>query len=62
MRMVQKILVFGLALTMLTAGLAFGAEPIPLGTVMRLSIGSDDGIPCLRGVEMAVAEANKARG
>jgi branched-chain amino acid transport system substrate-binding protein len=62
MRMVQKILLIGMALTMLTAGLAFGAEPIPLGTVMRLSIGSDDGIPCLRGVEMAVAEVNKAGG
>ena len=39
----------------LTAGLAFGAdEPIKLGTVLRLSIGADDGIPARRGVEMAV--------
>ncbi len=58
----RKILVFGMALTLLTAGLAFGAEPIKLGAVMRLSIGADDGIPCRRGVEMAVDEVNKAGG
>ncbi len=62
MMSIRKILVFGLALTLLTAGLAFGAEPINLGAVMRLSIGADDGIPCRRGVEMAVDEVNKAGG
>ncbi len=62
MMSIRKILVFGMALTLLTAGLAFGAEPIKLGTVMRLSIGADDGIPCRRGVEMAVDEVNKAGG
>ena len=62
MMSIRKILVFGLALTLLTAGLAFGAEPIKLGAVMRLSIGADDGIPCRRGVEMAVDEVNKAGG
>jgi len=30
MTMVRKILVFGMALTLLTAGLAYGAEPIKL--------------------------------
>src|SRR4030042_2403097 len=62
MTMVRKILVFGLALTLLTAGLAYGADPIKIGSVMRLSIGAEHGIPCARGVEMAVAEVNKAGG
>jgi branched-chain amino acid transport system substrate-binding protein len=60
---VRRILVIGLALTFLTAGLAWGApEPIKLGTVLRLSIGAEHGIPSRRGVEMAVAEVNKAGG
>ncbi len=62
MTMVRKILVFGMALSLLTAGLAYGADPIKIGAVMRLSVGADDGIPCRRGVEMAVAEVNKAGG
>jgi branched-chain amino acid transport system substrate-binding protein len=60
--MVRKIVVFGIALALLTAGFAFGAEPIKIGTVMRLSIGAEHGTPCLRGVEMAVSEVNKAGG
>jgi branched-chain amino acid transport system substrate-binding protein len=62
MTMVRRILVFGMALSLLTAGLAFGADPIKIGSVMRLSIGAEHGIPCARGVEMAVAEVNKAGG
>jgi branched-chain amino acid transport system substrate-binding protein len=62
MMSMRKILVFALALTLLTAGLAFGAEPIKIGTVLRLSIGAEHGIPSRRGVEMAVAEVNKAGG
>ena len=62
MTMVRKILVFGMALSLLTAGLAYGADPIKIGSVMRLSIGAEHGIPCARGVEMAVAEVNKAGG
>ena len=42
----RKVLVFGSALMFVTAGLAFGAEPIKMGTVVRLSIGAEDGIPC----------------
>ncbi|MFZ5450142.1 MAG: ABC transporter substrate-binding protein [Thermodesulfobacteriota bacterium] len=61
--MIRKILVFGIALTLLTAGLSWGApEPIKIGTVLRLSIGAEHGIPSRRGVEMAVAEVNKAGG
>jgi branched-chain amino acid transport system substrate-binding protein len=62
MTSIRKILVFGMALTLLTAGLALGADPIKIGSVMRLSIGAEHGIPCARGVEMAVAEVNKAGG
>jgi branched-chain amino acid transport system substrate-binding protein len=58
----RKIMAAVAAMVFLSAGLAFGAEPIMLGAVMRLSIGADDGIPCTRGVEMAVAEVNKAGG
>jgi branched-chain amino acid transport system substrate-binding protein len=47
---------------LLTAGLAWGAEPIPLGAVVRLSVGAEHGIPSRRGVEMAVDEVNKAGG
>jgi branched-chain amino acid transport system substrate-binding protein len=62
MMSIRKILVLGMAITLLTAGLVWGAEPIKIGSVMRLSIGASDGIPCRRGVEMAVAEVNKAGG
>jgi branched-chain amino acid transport system substrate-binding protein len=57
------LLVAGLAITLLTAGLAWSApEPIKIGTVLRLSIGAEHGTPSRRGVEMAVAEVNKAGG
>jgi branched-chain amino acid transport system substrate-binding protein len=59
---VRRILVLGCAIMMLTAGMSWGAEPIKMGTVLRLSIGAEHGIPCRRGVEMAVAEVNKAGG
>jgi len=62
MTMVRKILVFGMALTLLTAGLAYGADPIKIGSVLRLSVGAEHGIPSQRGVEMAVDEVNKAGG
>jgi branched-chain amino acid transport system substrate-binding protein len=47
---------------LLTAGLAWGAEPIKMGAVLRLSIGAEDGVPSRRGVEMAVDDVNKAGG
>jgi branched-chain amino acid transport system substrate-binding protein len=60
----SKIMAAVAAMVFLSAGLAFGAKPKPimLGAVMRLSIGADDGIPCMRGVQMAVAQVNKAGG
>ncbi len=63
MRKVRIILMVTLAIMLLAAPLTFGAgEPIKLGTVLRLSVGAEDGIPARRGVEMAVAEVNKAGG
>jgi hypothetical protein len=45
MMSIRKILVLGMAITLLTAGLAYGAEPIKIGSVLRLSIGAEHGIP-----------------
>jgi branched-chain amino acid transport system substrate-binding protein len=47
---------------LLGAGLAWSAEPIKLGSVLRLSVGSEHGIPSRRGVELAVEEVNQAGG
>ncbi len=58
----RRMLILGSAIIMLTAGTSWSAEPIKMGSVMRLSIGAEHGIPCRRGVEMAVAEVNKAGG
>jgi branched-chain amino acid transport system substrate-binding protein len=38
------------------------AEPIKIGSVLRLSAGAEDGLPAKRGVELAVEEINKAGG
>ena len=62
MMSIRKILVFGMALTLLTAGLAFGAEPIKTRCGDAAVHRRRDGIPCRRGVEMAVDEVNKAGG
>ena len=60
---VRTILIFSLAILLLAAPVAFGAdEPIKVGTVVRLSVGSEHGVPSRRGVEMAVDEVNKAGG
>jgi branched-chain amino acid transport system substrate-binding protein len=59
----RKILALGIGVLLLLAPLACEqAKPVKLGTVLRLSIGAEHGIPCRRGVEMAVAEVNKAGG
>ena len=59
---IRKILVLGMVITQATAGLAWGAEPIKIGSVLRLSIGAEHDISSKRGVEMAVDEVNKAGG
>jgi len=64
MAKVRGILVVGLAILLLIALSACerAQKPLRLGAVMRLSIGAEQGIPCRRGVEMAVAEVNRAGG
>jgi branched-chain amino acid transport system substrate-binding protein len=59
---VRRILVLASAILFLIAGIAWGAEPIKIGAVVRLSVGAEHGIPSRRGVEMAVDEVNKAGG
>ncbi len=41
---------------------SWAAEPIKLGSVLRLSAGAEDGLPARRGVELAVKEINQAGG
>ena len=64
MAKVRGVLVVGLAMLMLIALSACGrsSKTVKMGAVMRLSIGAEQGIPCRRGVEMAVAEVNQAGG
>ncbi len=59
----RKMLLVVMALVFVTSGLAWAADaPIKVGTVLRLSIGAEHGIPSRRGVELAVADFNKAGG
>jgi len=59
----RKVLVIIFCVVFLLAPLACErSQPVKLGTVLRLSIGAEHGIPCRRGVEMAVAEVNKTGG
>ena len=58
----RRILVLASVLLLVTVGLAWGQEHIKMGTVLRLTIGAEHGIPSSRGVEMAVDEVNKAGG
>jgi branched-chain amino acid transport system substrate-binding protein len=63
MAKLRAILVLGIFIGLLVTPLTYAADPpIKMGTVLRLSIGAEHGIPCRRGVEMAVAEVNKAGG
>ncbi len=62
MAKLRAILVLGICIGLLTAPLAYGAEPIKIGSVLRLSVGAEHGIPSKRGVELAVEEVNKAGG
>ena len=64
MARLKWILVFAglIGLVAFALGCEKKAEPIKLGAVLRLSIGSEHGIPSRRGVELAVADFNKAGG
>ena len=59
-----KIIAILCSLVMVTVGLALAADaPTPkIGSVLRLSIGAEHGIPSKRGVLMAVEDFNKAGG
>ncbi|MEW6387954.1 MAG: ABC transporter substrate-binding protein [Thermodesulfobacteriota bacterium] len=56
------IVVLTCACGLLFAGLAWGKDPVKIGSVLRLSIGAEHGIPAKRGVQMAVDEFNAAGG
>jgi branched-chain amino acid transport system substrate-binding protein len=64
MAKVRGILVVGLTILLLIGLSACerAQKPLRMGAVARLSIGAEQGIPCRRGVEMAVAEVNQAGG
>ncbi len=62
--LVRKLSFFTIFIGIL-AVLAFSAQaadPIKIGSVLRLSAGAEDGLPAKRGVELAVAAINKAGG
>jgi len=59
----RRVLALSIGVMFLIAPLACErSQPVKLGTVLRLSIGAEHGIPSRRGVEMAVDEFNKAGG
>lgn len=58
----KAIFLLGLGLCFLTASGVQAADPIKIGSVLRLSAGAEDGLPAKRGVELAVAAINKAGG
>lgn len=62
MAKLRAILVVGCVMGLLTAFLGCGEAPLKIGSVLRLSIGAEHGIPAKRGVELAVAQVNEAGG
>ena len=63
MRRFSRVLMLAGAVAMLIAPSAIAADgPIKIGSVLRLSVGAEHGIPSKRGVELAVEDVNKAGG
>ena len=65
MKELKGMIIFLSAAALLTVGLGCGekkAATPKIGSVLRLSIGSEHGIPSKRGVSLAVDEFNKAGG
>jgi branched-chain amino acid transport system substrate-binding protein len=58
----KAIFLLGLGLCFMAASGVQAADPIKIGSVLRLSAGAEDGLPAKRGVELAVAAINKAGG
>jgi branched-chain amino acid transport system substrate-binding protein len=50
------------AMVLIAVSFSFAADPVKIGSVLRLSIGAEHGIPAQRGVQMAVDEFNAAGG
>jgi branched-chain amino acid transport system substrate-binding protein len=59
---VRNLVVLACIIGLLFSLPAFSADPVKIGSVLRLSIGAEHGIPSKRGVAMAVEEFNKAGG
>ena len=57
-----KIIAILSTLVFLAASFSFAADAVKIGSVLRLSIGAEHGIPAKRGVQMAVDEFNAAGG
>ncbi len=63
MRRFSRVLMLAGVVAMLIAPSAIAADgPIKIGSVLRLSVGAEHGIPSKRGVELAVEDVNKAGG
>ncbi len=62
MARVIKLTAFLVVLVVAAAGTSIAADPVKIGSVLRLSIGAEHGIPAKRGVQMAVDEFNAAGG
>lgn len=60
-RFVGILAIMGI-LVFIGQGIAQQQAPVKVGTVLRLSIGAEHGIPARRGVELAVAQVNAAGG
>jgi len=62
MARIGKIIAIICTIVFLAASFGFAAEPGKVGSVLRLSIGAEHGIPAKRGVLMAAEEFNQAGG
>jgi branched-chain amino acid transport system substrate-binding protein len=62
MKLAKALVALAGVIMLLSSSMAFGAEPIKMGGVFRLTVGAEHGIPCRRGAELAVDEVNKAGG
>ncbi len=59
---IKATFLLGVGLCFLMASGVQAADPIKIGSVLRLSAGAEDGLPAKRGVELAVSAINKAGG
>jgi branched-chain amino acid transport system substrate-binding protein len=62
MSKLKNVVILACVFSLLAGFPALAADPIKIGSVLRLSIGAEHGIPAKRGVQMAVDEFNAAGG